>query len=84
MFFGPNLHKKGVIMGHEWKIFSLAETRKADYQLSETFYFIKIYVLTELWIFFFILSDVFFQKGVFPAKAAVSSGYRNAWVEIEG
>ena len=35
-------------MGHEWKIFSLAETRKADYQLSETFYFIKIYVLTEL------------------------------------
>ena len=34
--------------------------------------------------FFFILSDVFFQKGVFPAKAAVSSGYRNAWVEIEG
>ena len=26
---------------------------------------------------FFILSDVFFQKSVFPAKTAVSSGYRN-------
>ena len=33
---------------------------------------------------FFILSDVFFQKSVFPAKTAVSSGYRNTWVEIEG
>ena len=32
-----------------------AEIIKADHQLSETFYFIKIsYVLTELWIFFYL------------------------------
>ena len=50
-FFGPNLHRKEVIMGHalDGKIFFLAEITKADHQLSESFYFIKIsYVLTEL------------------------------------
>ena len=49
--FGPNLHKKGVIMSHAQnkKQFFLAEITKADHQLSENFYFIKIsYVLTEL------------------------------------
>ena len=73
-FFGPNLHRKGVIMDHaqdEKKIF-LVEITKADHQLSECFYFIKIsYVLTELCIFF--LSSMMFsvKKVSFPAKTAV-------------
>ena len=49
-FFGPNLNRKGVIMGHaqDEKNFSTKIT-KADHQLLESFYFIKIsYVLTEL------------------------------------
>ena len=56
-FFGPNLHRKGVIMGYaqDGKKFFLAEITKADHQLSESFYFIKIsYVLTELWIFIYL------------------------------
>ena len=49
-FFGPKLHRKGVIVGHAQyeKNFLGAEMTKADNQLSESFYFIKIYVLTEL------------------------------------
>ena len=50
-FFGPNLHKNVVIMGHaqDGKNFFLAEITKADNWLSESFYFIKMpYVLTEL------------------------------------
>ena len=50
LFFGPNLHRKEVIMGHTQdgeKL--LTEITKSDHQLSESFYFIKIsYVLTEL------------------------------------
>ena len=56
-FFGPNFHKKGVIMGHaqNGKRFFLTEITKADHQLSESFYFIKmLYVLTELWTFFYL------------------------------
>ena len=42
-FFGPKME------------FFLTEITKADHQLSETFYFIKMsYVLTELWIFFYL------------------------------
>ena len=51
VFFGPNLHRKEIIMGHarDGKIFFLAEIKKEDHQLSENFYFIKTsYVLTEL------------------------------------
>ena len=46
------------------KKFFLAEITKADHQLSESFYFIKIsYVLTELcYESFSILSDVFCQS----------------------
>ena len=49
-FFRPNLHRKGVIIGHALDgFFFLAEITKADHQLSESFYFIKIsFVLTEL------------------------------------
>ena len=50
-FFGHSLHRKEVIMGHaqDGKKFFLTEIQKADHQLSESFYFIKIsYVLTEL------------------------------------
>ena len=40
----------------------MVEVRKADHQLSETFYFIKIlYVLIGLWIFFY-LEWLFFVK----------------------
>ena len=49
-FFGLSLHRKGIIISHAQggkKIF-LAEITKADNQISESFYFIKIYVLTEL------------------------------------
>ena len=58
--FGPNFHKKEVIMGH------------AQFFLAEMFHFIKIsYVLTELWIFFY-LEWCFGQKKVwFPAKTAL-------------
>ena len=69
-FFGPNLHRKGVIMDHaqDEKKFFLVEITKADHQLSESFYFIKIsYVLTELWIFFY-LEWCFLSKVSFPAK----------------
>ena len=49
-FFGLNLHRKGIIISHAQggKKFFLAEITKADNQISESFYFIKIYVLTEL------------------------------------
>ena len=49
-FFGPNLHRKGVIIDHaqDEKKHFLVEITKADHQFSESF-FIKIsYVLTEL------------------------------------
>ena len=50
--------------------FFLPEITKADHQLSESFYLIKIYVLTELWIF---QSWVMFsvKKVSLPAKLAV-------------
>ena len=50
-FIKSNLHNKEVIMGHaqNGRQYSLAEITKADHQLAETFYFIKIsYVFTEL------------------------------------
>ena len=64
-FFGPNLYRKEVILGHAQDgIFFLAEITKADHKLLESFYFIKIsYVLTELcYESFSILSDVFCQS----------------------
>ena len=74
-FFGPNLHRKGVIMDHsqDGKNFWGAEITKADHQLSESFYFIKIsYALTELWIFFYLELCFLSKKVSFPAKTAVS------------
>ena len=73
LFFGPNLHRKEVIMGHTQDgNFFLADVTKADHQLSESFYFIKIsYVLTELWIFFYLEWCFLFKKVSFPAKTAV-------------
>ena len=56
-FFGPNLHRKGVIMDHaqDEKRFFLVEITKTDHQLSEKFYFITVsYVSTELCIFFYL------------------------------
>ena len=63
-------------MGHNQneKQFFLAEITKADHQLSETFYFIKIsYVLAELCMNLFVFCVMFFiKKGSFPAKTALS------------
>ena len=85
-FFGPNLHRKGVIMDHaqdKKKNIFLVEITKADHQLSESFYFIKIsYVLTELWIFF--LSSVIFsiKKVSFPAKTAVNQVWTFSFISL--
>ena len=65
-FFAPNLHRR-VHYGPRprWTKKFLAKIKKADHQLSESFYFIKISnVLTELWI----LSVVFCQKSVISSK----------------
>ena len=53
-FFRPNLHRKDVIMSHAQDGNFFSAEIKVDHQLSERFYFIKIYVLTELWIFFYL------------------------------
>ena len=51
------------------KNFFLVEITKADHQLSESFYFIKIlYVLTELWIFFYLQWCFFSKKCHFQLK----------------
>ena len=74
-FSGPNCTTKW----SAWAVpkmknnFLLAEITKADHQLSETFYFIKIsFVLGDFWIFFYFVWCFFYQKGPFPAKIAVS------------
>ena len=72
-FFGPNLHRKGVIMDHaqDEKNCFLVEITKADHQLSESFYFIKIsYVLTELRIFFYLWVMLSVKKVLFPVLIA--------------
>ena len=51
----------------------MAEIEKADYQLSESFYFIKISYVLMSYESFSILSDVFYQKSVISAKTAVMS-----------
>ena len=67
-FLDPIYTRKGSAWATpKMKNFFLTEIIKADHQLSETFYFIKISVLTELGIFFYF----FIKKGSFPAKAAV-------------
>ena len=70
LFFGPNLHKKGVIMGQTLNgktIFFFLEITKVDHHLLVTFYFIKIlcfdWVMNFKWCFFC-------QKMPFPAKTA--------------
>ena len=48
-FFGLNLHRKGVIMGHAYDgIFFFAEIAKLDHQLSESFYFIVFQILFQI------------------------------------
>ena len=60
-FFEPSLHKKGSLWATpNRKTIVLAEITKADHQLLETFYFIKI-------------SYVFVKKVPFPAKKAYIS-----------
>ena len=53
-------------MGHSQneKQFFLAEITKADHQLSETFYFIKISSVLTGYESFSIVSDVFCQRSV--------------------
>ena len=66
------MHREWVILGHaqDGKKFFGGETTKADRQLSENFYFIKIsYVLTELYLFrYWVMFSV--KKVSFPAKTA--------------
>ena len=60
--FGPNLHKKGVNMDHV--------------QLSETFYFIKMYIFwlnNESFLVYY-LQCFFIKKGSFLANMAVING----------
>ena len=48
----------------KWKTIFLTEITKADHQLSETFYFVKIsYILAELWIFFYFVWYFLSKKG---------------------
>ena len=76
-FFGPNLHRKGVIMDYaqDEKKFFLVQITKADHQLSDSFYFIKIWYVLMFWLsyeFFSILSDVFSKKCHFQLKQLCS------------
>ena len=70
-YFGPNLHRKEVIMGHaqDGKFF-LAEITKADHQLQKVFILWKYHML---WLSYKSLCDVFsvmfsVKKVPFPAK----------------
>ena len=71
-FFGPNLHRKGAIMGHtqDGKFFFLPEITKADHQLSERFY---QNIICFDWVMNLYLSWVMFsvKKVLFPVKTAV-------------
>ena len=72
-FFGPNLHRRGHYGPRSrWKKIFLAEIKKADHQLSESFYFIKISnVLTELWIFFYLECCFLSKKCHFQQKQLI-------------
>ena len=71
--FGTQFAQKRGLYGPcpKWKTLFLAKITKANHQLSETFYFIKISsILIELWIFFYI-------EWCFLAKNCISS--ENSW-----
>ena len=68
-FFGPNLQYRGQHRPcPKWKTIFLAEITKADHQISETFYFIKISSVAELWIFFYFVWCFFNQKKVISSS----------------
>ena len=67
--FGAQFAQKSGLYGPcpKWKTIFLAKITKANHQLSETFYFIKISsILIELWIFFYL-------EWCFLAKKCISS-----------
>ena len=69
-------------MGHTQneKQFFLMETTKADHQLSEIFYFIKISsVLAELWIFFYFVWCFLSKKDHFQLKQLWQDSAAQQW-----
>ena len=71
--FWPNFCKNGVPMGHaQNNFFFLSEITKPAHNLSKTFYFIKIYVLAELWMFFYFVWCFFAKKCYFQDSCVES------------
>ena len=68
IIFWPNSCKNGVPMGNTQNKTTIvfAEITKPDHRLSKPFYFIKIYVLVELWLFFYFV-------WCFLSKSVISS-----------
>ena len=84
IIFGPNLHKKRVTMGTILKTRNnfFTEITKPDHKLSKTFYFIKVYVLAELWMFFYLVWYFFAKKGHFqPSSCAEAILLSRVWLE---
>ena len=80
-FFGPNLHRKGVIMGHtqDGNLLFLAEITKADYQPQKVFILSK-YMFWLSYESFSILSDVFCQKSVISSKNSCEENFHGKWM----
>ena len=55
-FFGPNLHRKGVIMGHtqDGKFFFLGRNNKSRSSVSRESLFYQNIICFDLWIFFYL------------------------------
>ena len=69
--FWPNFCKNGGHGQHpKQKTIVFAEITKPDHRLSKPFYFIKIYVLVEFWMFFYFVW-CFLSKSVFSSHTAV-------------
>ena len=65
--FWPNFCKNGGHGQHpKQKTIVFAEITKPDHRLSKPFYFIKIYVLVEFWMFFYFVW-CFLSKSVFSS-----------------
>ena len=71
LFFGPNLHRKEVIMGHTQDGKFFLAGRSSAFQKVFILSKYHAYVLTELWIFFYLEWCFLFKKVSFPAKTAV-------------
>ena len=83
-FWTPFVQKRGHYGPRpRWKNFFLAEITKADHQLSESSYFIKIsYFLTELWIFFYLEWCFLSEKCHFQQKQLCPKKRKNRSLQI--